>query len=55
MPFKLGRKIFRSQKEAAQFLRKSRPDIKDPAAYMASIEKTIEERRTLKKKSNNKK
>ncbi len=50
MPIKLGRKTFKSQKEAERSLKKSRPDIKDASAYIASVEKTIAKRRTAKSK-----
>lgn len=50
MPTKIGKKTFKSQKDAVRALIKSRPDIKDPNAYIAEVEKTIAARRKAKAK-----
>lgn len=50
MPIKIGKKVYRSHKDAERSVRRARPDIKDPAAYVATIERTVEKRRADKKK-----
>lgn len=50
MPLKIGKKIYRSQKDAVRTLKRTRPDIKNPDAYISTIEKTIEQRRSAKSK-----
>lgn len=50
MPVKIGTKSYKNQKEAASALKKRRPDIKDPNAYVATVERIIEQRRAAKNK-----
>lgn len=47
MPIKIGGREFEKFKQAEAFIRRSKPDVEDPAAYVASIEQNQKPKHTV--------
>jgi hypothetical protein len=55
MPLKIGKRIFPSFADAVRSIKRQKPWLKDPAAYVGAIESKIKEHQKAKKESKPKK